>query len=110
MKIRIADENIEAEKLLPPTKPDGSLIGINYASAYLKSINHTLEDGRKISCKRRGLKITLSIGDKKGEGLMRRIENGPTPQNILAMALKEAAQNAGATFSVENGGLFLELN
>ena len=32
-------------------------------------MNAKLEDGTPVKCKRRGLKIMLSVGPKKGEGL-----------------------------------------
>ena len=110
MKIELGRENAAAEDKIPPVQPDGSRIGINYADAYIKDIKHKFEDGGKIACKRRGLKLTLTIKDKKGEGLMRRIENGPDVKNILREALKEAAQNADATFSVEDGVMIIETN
>jgi hypothetical protein len=107
MKLEVA-ENRAAEDLLPPTKPDGSKIGINYADQYIKVFNQTLPDGTKVGCKRRGLKITLTVGDKKGEGLMRRLQHGPDPKIILQEALKEAATAAGVRYSVQNGTISLE--
>jgi len=109
MKIELGKENLAAEDKIPPTAPDGSRIGINYADAYIKNIKHVFEDGGKILCKRRGLKLTLTVKDKKGEGLMRRIEHGPDVQNILRKALEEAAHNADASFSFENALMFLEV-
>jgi hypothetical protein len=41
-------------------------------------MNVKLEDGTPVKCKRRGLKIVLSAGAKKGEGLMRRIDVSAT--------------------------------
>ena len=60
-------------------------------------------------CKRRGLKLTLTIKDKKGEGLMRRIEHGPDVRQILRQALETAASEAGAQFLVEDGGICLDV-
>ena len=108
MKVKLTDVNTEAEAKLPPNEKDGSRIGVNYADLYIKPMNVELKDGRKVTCKRKGLKITLSIGDKKGEAIMRRIENGPDPRNILQYALADAAQAAGATFSVENNAIYLD--
>ena len=108
MKYRVAQENTEAQELIPPSKPDGSGIGINYADAYIKVMNVTLEDGRSLSCKRKGLKITLAVGDQKGEALLRKWDHGPDVKNILQEALKEAASNAGAALTVEDGILYLE--
>ena len=110
MKHKITDVDNDAEKLIPPNKPDGSGIVVNYADAYIKPMNTTLEDGTKVAIKRRGLKLTLAIGDKKGEGLMRLLDNGPDVKNILQEALKAAAGEAGATFSEEDGGIYLDIN
>ena len=41
---------------------------MHYVDAYLKPMNVKLEDGTPVKCKRRGLKIVLSVGAKKGEG------------------------------------------
>ena len=109
MKVRIADENVEAEKLIPPAAPDGSGIGVNYVEAYIKPWNTQVEGGPKVSCKRKGLKIILSIDDKTGEAIMRRIEHGPDVKNILRQAIQTAAAEAGSRFSVEEGGIYLEV-
>jgi hypothetical protein len=103
--IRIAEENAAAESLLPPAQPDNSRIGVNYAEAYLKPFNTDLPDGRKVTCKRKGLKITLTVGDRTGEGLMRRLEHGPDPRAILRRALEDAAAAAGERLVVENGAV-----
>jgi len=107
MKIELGKENIEAEALLPPHKPDGSKIGVNYANAYIKAIQADLGDGGKVQCKRRGIKLMLTVGEKTGEGLMRRFVHGPDPKRILREALKEAASGVGADFSVDDGMMIL---
>ena len=109
MKVRIADENLQAEQLIPPAAPDNSGIGINNADAYIKPMNTQLEDGTKIVCKRKGLKIILSIGEKTGEVVMRRDDHGPDVRDMLRRALESAAQAAGAQFSVEQGAMYLEI-
>ena len=70
MRHRIAEEPLAAREFLPASRPDGSGIGVNYADAYSKVFRVTLEDGRKVACKRRGLELRLSVGDRKGAGLM----------------------------------------
>jgi len=60
-----------------------------------------------VKCKRRGLKITLTAGAKKGEGLMRRLEVSADPIVMLDAALQEAAAAAGIGLSVEDGAVFL---
>ncbi len=107
MRIELAPENEDAEKLLPEAKDDGSGIGINYADAYIKPFKRILDDGRKVSCKRRGLELTLKIGDKSGKALMRRLTNGPDVKTILREALNEAASDAGVVFAVEDGVMVL---
>ena len=109
MRVRITAENTEAEKLIPPAAPDGSGIGVNYVDAYIKPLNAELEDGTKVTCKRTGLKIVLSVGEKTGEAIMRRIDHGPDVKNILRQALETAAQEAGSELSVEDGGVWLEV-
>ena len=106
-KIALGPESKDADKLLPDVKDDGSGIGINYADAYIKPFKKILDDGRKVSCKRRGLELTLTIGDKTGKALMRRLANGPDARTILREALNEAASAAGVVFVVEDGVIVL---
>ncbi|HBO51565.1 MAG TPA: hypothetical protein DD471_06240 [Planctomycetes bacterium] len=109
MKVRIAEENPEAVDLIAPNQPDASGIGVNYTEAYLKVIDVELEPGKKVACKRKGLMITLTIGEKSGEALMRYIEDGPDVKNILRRALEGAAENAGAKFIVEDSTIYLDI-
>lgn len=109
MKVRVADVNTEAEELLPPNKKDGSRIGVNYVDQFIKVMNTTLEDGREVKCKRLGLQLTLSVGEAKGQAIMRRIDHGPDPIDIMMAALSAAAVEAGGSFSVEDGAIFLDI-
>ena len=109
MRVRLASENADAEKLIPPDAPDGSGIGVNYADAYVGALNVTLDDGRAVTCERKGLEITLTIGDATGAALMRRIEHGPDVKIVLRRALEEAAEAAGVRLVVEDGAIWLEL-
>jgi predicted DNA-binding antitoxin AbrB/MazE fold protein len=106
--IRVAIDEAQAEKFLAAHVLDGSGIGINYADALLKPLKVTLEDGRKVAIKRRGLKLTLTIGPKSGEGLMRRLAHGPDERVILRAALDEAAEAIGARITFEPGFLVLD--
>ncbi|MCM2257555.1 MAG: hypothetical protein NDJ94_18115 [Vicinamibacteria bacterium] len=108
MQVRITIDEAAAEQHLGSHLKDGSGIGINYADVYLKPFKLTLEDGRKLLCKRRGLKLTLAIGDRTGEGLMRRLQHGPDERRILREALQEAATAAGATIDFEPGAVILD--
>ena len=60
----------------------------------------TLPDGTRVACKRRGLKVNLTVGTKKGFGLMRRLQVGPDPVAMLRACLQEAAQAAGVQLKV----------
>ena len=92
--IKICDINQAAKEKLPPTFTDKSGIGVHYTDAFIKPMNIKLEDGTRISCKRKGLKITLVVGTKKGEGLMRRLDVSKDPVEMLNAALQEAAKAA----------------
>jgi len=106
--MKLCDVNPEAEQKLPPLFPDKSGIGVHYVSAFIKPMNATLEDGTVVTCRRRGLKLTLAVGEKTGEGLLRRIETGPDPRAILAAALDEAAANAGVKLTIKDGEIRLD--
>jgi len=108
MSVKICDENTAAEEKLPPQSSDNSEIGLHYVDAYVKPMNVTLEDGRQVTCKRRGLKITLAVGDKSGTGLMRRLEVSPDPKVMLQAALAEAAQAADVKLVVADGAIQLD--
>jgi hypothetical protein len=107
MKTKLCDVNPAAATRLPPLAEDKSGIGVHYIDAFLKPMNTKLADGTAVKCKRRGLKITLTVGAKKGEGLMRRLDIGPDPVVMLDAALQEAAKAAGVELSVEDGAVFV---
>lgn len=108
MRLKLGTENKEALKMLEPSKNDRSGVGVHYMDAYLKGFkNLTLEDGTKFTYKRRGMKVTLTLGDKKGDGLMRRLEVGPDPIKMLQVCLQEACQKIGCDWLVESGEVYL---
>src|SRR5436190_19135666 len=92
---KLCDVNAAAKEKLPPAFTDKSRIGVHYTDAIIKPMNTKLADGTRVGCKRKGLKITLTVGTKKGEGLMRRIDVSPDPVVMLKAALQEAAKAAG---------------
>lgn len=108
MKVKICDINAAAHEKLPGKMDDKSGIGVHYVDAYLKPMNVKLEDGTQVRAKRKGLKITLQVGAKKGEGLMRRLAVGSDPVVMLDAALKEAAGAAGVALSVTDGQIFAD--
>lgn len=107
MKYKLCDVNAGVREKLPHLTEDKSGIGVHYVDAYLQTMNATLEDGMVVKAKRRGLKITLAAGEKKGEGLMRRLARGPDVTEMLDAALQEAAGAAGIELSVEEGAIYL---
>ncbi|HQR23163.1 MAG TPA: hypothetical protein PK163_00155, partial [Steroidobacteraceae bacterium] len=72
MTIPIDEAAVDA--YLPSARPDGSGVGVNYADQVLKLLKVTLEDGRKFAAKRRGLKVSVTIGERSGHAIMRRID------------------------------------
>ena len=109
MKAKLCDLNPAAKDKLPAQTDDKSGIGVHYVDAYIKPMSAKLEDGTAVRCKRRGLKITLTVGGKKGDGLMRRLDVSTDPVVMLDAALKEAATAAGVELTVEDGTVFVAL-
>ena len=107
MKVKLCDVNPAAIEKLPGQMDDKSGIGVHYVDAWIKPMNTKLEDGTPVKCKRRGLKIVLSAGPKKGEGLMRRLDVSSDPVVMLQSALQEAAKAAGIELNVEDGAIFV---
>lgn len=105
--IKICDINAAAAEKLPPQSPDKSGIGVHYIDAFIKPMNKSLEDGTRVACKRKGLRITLTVGTKKGDGLMRRAEVSRDPVVMLQSALQEAAKAAGIELSITESGIFV---
>ena len=97
---KLCDINAAANEKLPPTFAEKSGIGSHYVDAFLKPMNARLPDGTRVGCKRKGLKITLTVGTKKGEGLMRRIAVSKDPVVMLSTALQEAAKTAGVELKI----------
>src|SRR6185295_2834709 len=104
---KLCDINAAAKEKLPPAFRDKSGIGVHYTDAFIKPMNTKLPDGTRVACKRKGLKLTLTVGTKKGEGLMRRLEVSKDPVVMLRAALAEAAKNAGVELTSENNAIFL---
>jgi hypothetical protein len=107
MKQKLCDINAAALEKLPKHTDDKSGIGVHYVNAYIKPMNGKLEDGTAVKCVRRGLKITLTVGQTKGEGLMRRLDVSPDPVVMLDAALQEAARGAGVELLIENGAIYV---
>jgi hypothetical protein len=108
MKQKLCEVNSAAVEKLPQHTDDKSGIGVHYVNAYIKPMNAKLPDGTAVKCVRRGLKVTLSVGTKKGEGLMRRLAVGPDPVVMLDAALQDAAKAAGVGLVIEGGAIYIE--
>lgn len=93
--IKLCDTNKSAVAKLPPAFPDKSGVGVHYVDAFIAPMNAALPDTTRVSCKRKGLRITLRVGTKKGDGLLRRLEVSRDPVVMLEAALREAAAAAG---------------
>jgi hypothetical protein len=104
---KLCDINQAAKEKLPPSFSDKSGIGAHYTNAFIKPMNTVLEDGTRVSCKRKGLKITLTVGTKKGEGLMRRLDVSSDPVVMLQAALQEAAKAAGVELTITESEIFV---
>ena len=104
---KLCDVNAAAKEKLPPAFTDKSGIGVHYTDAFIKPMNTKLADGTRVSCKRKGLKITLAVGTKKGEGLMRRLEVSKDPVVMLSTALQDAAKAAGVELKITENEIFV---
>ena len=110
MRLTIAYDQAKADATMKGEMPDGSGVGVNYLDVIAKASKLTLPDGRKLLLKRRGLKLTLALGDQQGEALLRRLDHGPDVLSILHKALEAAALAVGARASFEPGAVHLDLD
>jgi hypothetical protein len=108
MKVKLCDINAAAGEKLPEFTGDKSGIGVHYVDAYVKPMNVKLDDGMRVKCKRRGLKVTLTVGERQGDGLLRRLAIGPDPVAMLRAALLEAASAAGVGLEFDDGAIYLD--
>lgn len=107
MKQRLCAVSSDAPSALPAHTDDKSGIGVHYADTFLKALNAVLPDGTPVKAKRRGLKVVLTIGTVKGEGLMRRLAVSRDPVVMTEAALKEAGAAAGVEITIEDGAIWV---
>ena len=105
--IKLCDIDQSAREKLPPVFPDKSGVGVHYVDAFLKPMNTPLGDGTRVACKRKGLKVTLTVGTKKGEGLLRRLDVSKDPIVMLDAALRGAATSAGVELHIKENEIHL---
>lgn len=106
---KLCDVNSAAKDKLPPAAPDKSGIGVHYMDAFIKPMNTALPEGTRVSCKRKGLKVTLRAGTKKGDGIMRRLDVSPDPVVMLQAALQEAAKNADIQLQISDTEILIAI-
>ena len=104
---KLCDINPGAKEKLPPVFAEKSGIGSHYVDAFLKPMNTKLPDGTRVGCKRKGLKVTLTVGTKKGDGLMRRLDVSKDPMLMLSAALQEAAKAAGVQLQITGSEILI---
>ncbi len=104
---KLCDVNSAAKEKLPPTFTDKSGVGVHYIDAYIAPMNAALPDNVRVSCKRKGLRVTLRVGTKKGDGLMRRLQVSKDPVVMLQAALQEAAKAAGVELQITDKEIFI---
>ena len=107
--IKLCNIDQAAKEKLPPTFADKSGVGVHYIDAYIKPMNTKIENDIRVSCKRKGLKLTLAVGTKKGEGLMRRLDVSKDPVVMLQSALQEAAKGAGIELKITDSEIFVSV-
>ena len=107
--IRLCAINPAARDRLPPGYPDKSGIGVHYVDAFIAPMNTTLPDGTPVACKRKGLRLTLRVGAKKGDGLLRRLAVSPDPTVMLPAALQDAARAAGVELEITDQEILIAL-
>ncbi len=105
--IKLCDLDLNAQAKLPPSAADKSGIGVHYIDAYIKPMNTKIENDVRVSCKRKGLKVILTVGAKKGEGLMRRLDVSRDPVVMLQAALQDAAKAAGVELRITESEMFV---
>lgn len=104
---KLCDINAAATEKLPPHFTDKSGIGVHYTDAFIKPMNTKLPDGTRVGCQRKGLKLMLTVGSKKGEGLMRRLGVSKDPVIMLNAALQEAAQAAAVELKITDSEILI---
>src|SRR5437763_15593912 len=105
---KLCDIDAAAKNKLPPQFTEKSGIGVHYTDAFVKPMNTKLPDGTRVACKRRGLKVTLTVGTKKGDGLMRRLDVSRDPVVMLQAALQEAAKAAGVQMQMTDTEILIQ--
>jgi len=105
--MKLCDIPTGAREKLPPAFAEKSGIGSHYVDAFLKPMNSKLPDGTRVGCKRKGLKVTLTVGTRKGEGLLRRLDVSKDPVVMLNAALQEAARAADIQLRITDTEIFM---
>ena len=105
--IKLCDINPAAREKLPSVFRDKSGIGVHYVDAFIAPMNASLPDNLRVSCKRKGLRVTLRVGAKKGDGLMRRLDVSADPVVMLKAALQDASKAAGVQLEITDNEILI---
>src|SRR5688500_15763894 len=109
MKHHLCHVNPAAVAKLPQHTDDKSGIGLHYVDAYVRPLLPRLADVTQVKCKRRDLKVVLSVGTRTGEGLLRRLDVSADRVLMLDAPLQEAARGAGIGSLVEDGAILVDI-
>ena len=105
--IKLCDINQAAREKLPSVFRDKSGIGVHYVDAFIAPMNASLPENLRVSCKRKGLRVTLRVGTKKGDGIMRRLAVSADPVVMLKAALQEAAKAADVQLEITDSEILI---
>jgi hypothetical protein len=105
--IKLCDINQAAREKLPSVFRDKSGIGVHYVDAFIAPMNASLPENLRVSCKRKGLRVTLRVGTKKGDGIMRRLDVSADPVVMLKAALQEAAKAADVQLEITDSEILI---
>ena len=86
----------------------GIRLGVNYIDAFGRCLNVALPDGRPMTLKRRGLQLTLTLGDQRVTTLLDRWAGQDQPVRILELAMGKLAEQLGYRYRYDNRQVVFE--
>ena len=101
-------EDVAAYEWHPKNKADGSEIGINFVDAYIKPLNKAQYLGQAIKAKRRGLKVTVQLGESKGEAIMRAADHEFDVEKTTYQVLRDAFAQLGKEICFQEKSFFMK--
>ena len=107
-RIVVATIPQEVDELLPPGRSDGSRIGVNYSDAFGKCLNVTLAEERIVHYKRRGVEVTLALGEQVARTMIDRATGNEDAEAINRQTLTRLAAQLGCRYVYEDRTVILE--